>query len=379
MALNDFVQTTQMHVDPAVIDLGVGQPQASLLPLDLIRQAAERRFALNDTSFLQYGAEQGDGYLRAQLAKLLTREYDFGVGPENLFITNGASLGLDLVCTLFTKPGDTIFVEEPSYFLALRIFADHHLRPVPIPMDENGLIVEALEDELKKVRPAFLYTIPTFQNPSGYTLSEARRERLALLSREYNFLIVADEVYHLLNYSAKLPKAFAGYTEEGNIISLGSFSKILAPGLRLGWIQTDPERAKTFAVCGLVDSGGGLNPFTSAIVRGMLETNSLKEHIQHLCSVYRARVAAMDAVLQEYLPEVVYQVPQGGYFFWIRFPNGRDAELLMPRAEELKVSFRPGVRFSSRGALGDFARLCFAYYEAEQLTEGIERIKRALE
>jgi DNA-binding transcriptional MocR family regulator len=270
-------------------------------------------------------------------------------------------------------------VEEPSYFLALRVFADHQLRTVPIPMDENGLIVEALEEELKKVRPAFVYTIPTFQNPSGYTLSESRRSRLAQLSREHGFLIVADEVYHLLNFSAHLPRPFAAHTAGGNIISLGSFSKILAPGLRLGWIQTDAARAQAFAGCGLLDSGGGLNPFTSAVVRGLVEDGGLKANIEHLCATYRERAAAMDAALRLSIPGAAYQAPRGGYFFWVRLPGGADASALMQRAEACQVSFRPGVRFSSRGGLKEYVRLCFAYYEAGPLTEGIARLARALE
>jgi len=378
MAANLPVQTTQMHIDPAVIDLGVGQPQFSLLPIDLIHRAAERHFAQKDANFLQYGAEQGDGYLLRELAHFLTQEYGFPVQPETLFITNGASSGLDLTCTLFTRPGDTIFVEEPSYFLAMQIFADHRLRVVPIPIDEHGMAVEALEGELKKHHPVLVYTIPTFQNPSGHTLSEERRRRLAQLSSEYDFLIVADEVYHLLNFTALPPTPLAGYAGLGKIISLGSFSKILAPGLRLGWIQTDPARVKTFVECGLVNSGGGLNPFTSAIIMKLIESGGLKENIQKLCSVYQARSAAMDAALRKYLPGAAYEVPQGGYFYWIRLPNGRDAQALRKRAEDFQVSFRQGVLFSSQDGLRDFARLCFAFYEADQLTAGVERLMRTL-
>lgn len=376
--MTDSVQTAQMHVDPSVIDFGVGQPQLSLLPLDRIRTAAELRFARGDPSFLQYGAEQGDGYLRRDLARFLERAYGFPVSPTELFITNGASQALDLICTLHTRPGDTIFVEEPSYFLALRIFADHHLNVVPLPMDSDGLIIEALEEQLKTIRPVLLYTIPTFQNPSGYTLSSERRARLAQLSRAYGFTVVADEVYHLLNFNARPPTAMSGFIDQGNILSLGSFSKILAPGLRLGWIHASPQYTQAFAGCGLLDSGGGLNPFTSGIVRGLLETNGLQEHIDHLCAVYGARVAAMDAALRAELPEVAYQTPRGGYFFWIRLPGGRDAQGFLERAEEHKVSFRPGVRFSSQGGLRDYARLCFAFYESGQLAEGIGRLKQAL-
>jgi 2-aminoadipate transaminase len=376
---DNAVQTTQMYDNPAIIDLGIGQPQLSLLPLEPLRRAAELRFAQGDASFLQYGAEQGDGYLRRGLAAFLSEGYASPVAAQHLFITNGASLGLDLICTLFTQAGDTVFVEEPSYFLALRIFTDHRLRVVAIPMDEHGLVVEALEQELKKTRPVFLYTIPTFQNPSGITLSAERRARLAQLSREYDFLIVADEVYHLLNYGASQPKPLAAYGEQGNILSLGSFSKILAPGLRLGWIQTDPQRAKAFAGSGLLDSGGGLNPFTSAVVRGLLEDGGLKENIAHLSGIYRAGIRALDSALRAHMPEALYQVPQGGYFFWVRLPGGRDAAALMRRAEDFQVSFRPGVRFSSRGELRDYIRLCFAYYDPERLAEGVERLARALE
>ena len=374
-----MILTTQMHIDPSVIDLGVGQPQLSLLPLQRIRQAAERRFSQGDPSFLQYGAEQGDGYLRQELAKFLSQGYGFAVSAENLFITNGASMGLDLVCTLFAQAGEAVFVEEPSYFLALRILADHRLRPVAIPVDENGLVPEAVEAELKRKRPAFLYTIPTFQNPSGYTLSQERRQKLAALSREYDFWIVADEVYHFLHYTAQPPRAFAGYTAEGKILSLGSFSKILAPGLRLGWIHTDAARANSFAHSGLLDSGGGMNPFTSALIRGLLESSEFDTNLQELRQVYAARVAAMDHALRLHIPDAGYQTPQGGYFFWVRLPDDKDAEALMAQAEKYKVSFRPGVRFSSRGELRHFARLCFAYYEADQLVQGIERLKQALE
>ena len=143
------------------------------------------------------------------------------VSADNLFVTSGASQALDLICTLFTRPGDTIFVEEPSYFLALRIFADHHLNVVSIPIDEHGMKVDALAEALTSERPRFVYTIPTFQNPTGVTLTQTRRDQLVALSREYDFLIVADEVYHLLDYAglndgsdvagAALPTPFAAY------------------------------------------------------------------------------------------------------------------------------------------------------------------------
>jgi 2-aminoadipate transaminase len=374
-----MIETIQGKIDPQVIDLGVGHPNTAHLPLNRLYRAVQTRFATGDPYFLQYGAEQGDGYLRLGMGGFLSRGYQLEVDPEQLFITNGASMGLDLVCTLFTHPGDTIFVEEPTYFLALKIFADHQLEVIAIPVDQDGLIIEILEDALTRHRPSLLYTVPTFQNPSGCTLSAVRRERLVSLSREHDFLIVADEVYHFLDYTTPPPKPMAVFTKEGNVLSLGSFSKILAPGLRLGWIQADPSRIQTLVNCGLLQSGGGMNPFTSAMIRGLLESGELQANVQELRMVYHQRLNSLDAALRQYLPEVTYQRPEGGYFFWIRLPGDLDAQDLLHRARAYKVRFQPGTRFSSQGNLQAYARLCFAYYEAGELEQGIQRLRQALE
>jgi len=188
------IPVTQINLPPGFIDLGLGNPQTARLPLDLLRRAAETHFARREPTFLQYGAEQGNGYFRQALAKFLGAGYGCAVEPESLFVTCGASSGLDLLCTLFTHPGDTIFVEEPTYFLALRIFADHGLRVVSIPTDEDGLLIAALEEKLVQYRPKFLYIIPTFQNPSGRTLPLERRERLTALSREHDFIFAGGDV-----------------------------------------------------------------------------------------------------------------------------------------------------------------------------------------
>ena len=369
----------QSQTSPGMIDLGLGDPSLSLLPLELIRAASEVRFAGKDPSFLQYGTEQGDAYFRLALAEFLGERYRFPVESDRLFVTNGVSNALDQICTLFTQPGDTIFVEEPSYFLALRIFTDHNLHVVSIQTDEDGLVIEALEDELARSQPKFLYLIPTFQNPTGMTLSQKRREGLVQLAQERNFMIVADEVYHFLNFTDTSPQPFAAYTDIENIISLGSFSKILAPGLRLGWMQAHPQKIAQFVSCGLLDSGGGLNPFTSAIVRGVIESGDLKKNIDKLVLIYQARAKVMDSALKQYLPDVKYRLPQGGYFFWVNLPDQMDASVLQQKAEAFKVGFRPGARFSSQGGLSDYIRLCFVHYEPEEIEQGILRLKKCLD
>jgi 2-aminoadipate transaminase len=373
------LQTVQISIPPGFIDLGVGDPAFSLLPLDLIRRAAEERLGREDNSFLQYGASQGDGHFRLALSDFLGEGYGFSVDPDQLFVTSGISAGLDLLCTLYTQPGDTVFVEEPSYFLALRIFADHGLKVVSIQTDESGLAIDALEQALKEHRPKFLYVIPTFQNPSGHTLTQERRERLVALSKAHDFLILADEVYHFLSYGARPPKSFGGYADQEDVISLGSFSKILAPGLRLGWIQARPGIVQRLAGCGLLDSGGGLNPFAAAIVRGAIESGGLAGHIARLVETYRANIRVMDSALRRYLPEAAYTIPNGGYFFWVRLPRSLDAAEFLKKAESFKVGFRAGVRFSSQGGLRDYVRLCHAFYGPQEIEEGIRRLKQSID
>jgi DNA-binding transcriptional MocR family regulator len=358
-----------------MIDLGIGQPNPGLLPLDLIRSAAKHRLKNEDPSYLAYGAEQGDGKFRSALARFLSRTCHFPVEADHLFITAGVSMGLDLICTLFTRPGNIIFVEEPTYFLSLRIFEDHGLNMVGIPMDEDGLIIEALEEQLARNRPVFLYTVPTFHNPAGVTLSGARRRRLADLSRRHNFLIISDEVYHLLSYTGEPPPPLATFCESDGILSLGSFSKILAPGLRLGWIHGGSKLLKRFIGCGLLDSGGGLNPFTSGIVRSALEQGLQDEHLRFLKAAYSQRMGALSRALRQNLPTPIdFTEPKGGYFVWLRLPKGIDTQELLSDARKQNVSYQPGIKFSCQKGLKNFLRLSWSYYGAVELIKGVQSL-----
>lgn len=362
-----------------MIDLGIGQPGFSLLPLDVMRQASAHRLAQDDTTLLNYGAEQGDGTFLCALAEFLTTGYGMVVEAENLFVTAGASQGLDLLCTLLTQPGDTVFVEEPSYFIGLRILADRGLRLVGIPTDEHGLVVEALAEQLATVHPTFLYTIPTFQNPTGATLPAERRQRLVELSRQHNFLIVADEVYQLLHYTAAPPLPLAHHIDTEQVISLGSFSKILAPGLRLGWIQAAPTWITKLVEMGLVFSGGSLNHFTSNLVRSALELGLQQEYLAQLKATYQRRATALSAALHQYLPDVVtFAKPQGGFFIWAQLPADTDTAQLLERAVVNNVAFQPGIRFSSQDGLRNYLRLSFAFYDEEELVEGVRRLAQVV-
>jgi DNA-binding transcriptional MocR family regulator len=378
--MSTHFQTTQSHAGADVIDFGAGHPGDALLPRTLLQAAAAHRLSQPDASLLQYGLEQGDGYFRHALATFLSRRYAAPVAMDHLFVTGGASQALDLICTLYTQPGDVVFVEEPTYFLALRIFADHRLRVIPVATDAHGLDLDALEAALAKQRPALLYIIPTHQNPSGATLPLERRRRLVELSVRHNFLVVADEVYHLLSYAASPPPPLAAFAESGTVLGLGSFSKILAPGLRLGWVQAAPQHMARLSTSGLLDSGGGLNPFTSALVRVVLEEGWEDAYLDGLHAAFRQRITVLDAALREELGDTVrYGTPAGGYFFWLELPESLDGETLLQRAAAYKVSFRPGVRFSGCGGLRHYIRLSFAFYEEAQLREGVRRLRQAIE
>ena len=360
---------------PGVINFGVGQPSADLLPVDLIRTATADFLARAHPLELNYGERQGDKGFRAVLADFLTSGYENHVSADSLFVTAGNSQALDFVCGQFAREGDTVFLEEPSYFLAHQIFSDHGLNAIGIPVDEDGLIIEALLEQLATHRPALLYTIPSFHNPGGQTLSAERRWELARLSLEHEFLIVADEVYHLLHYFDKPPPAMGTMTDHGNILSLGSFSKIMAPGLRLGWIQTSPALMAQLLETGVVNSGGSFNHFTSHVMRHAIELGLQESMLEKLRETYRQRVATMDTALHEHLGGVAtWQRPGGGYFFWLEFDKAIDTTVLKTHAAEFRTGFQPGEVFSCTGNLKNCLRLSFAHYGDDDIAEGIARL-----
>jgi DNA-binding transcriptional MocR family regulator len=372
------VQVAQISVPEGWIDFGIGQPHIDILPLDQMAKAAAHRLEHGDRNILQYGMQQGDGNFRISLAQFLSAEYGVPVDPDHLFITAGISQALDQICALHTRPGNTIIVEEPSYFLALRIFADYELKIISTPVDEKGLIIEALEEKLVKHKPVFIYTIPTYHNPAGVTLTADRREKLVGLSEKYDFLIVADEVYQMLAYTSAPPPPMTYYDTSARVLSLGSFSKILAPGLRLGWMQAKPSLLEPFIVCGYLDSGGGLNPFVSSIVNSMIELGLQKDYLNFLRKTYRDRMVALSKALRQHIPALTYTDPDGGYFIWSYLPEGTDAETLLTEADKHQVGFQPGIKFSSASGLCNYLRFCFAYYGESQLVEGVERLAQVI-
>jgi DNA-binding transcriptional MocR family regulator len=360
------------------INFSVGQPSADLLPLRLLATGCERFFADAAPFDLNYGQRQGDARFRTALARFLGSAEGRSVDPEALMLTGGISQALDFVCGRFARPGDVAFVEEPSYPYSFQIFRDHGLEVVGIPMDGAGMDMAAFERALAATRPRLVYTIPAFHNPTGQVMERGKRARLAALSREHDFVLVADEVYQHLYHGEPPPPSFGTLIGAGNVLALGTFSKILAPGLRLGWIEASPGPLATLLASGALVSGGNFNHFTSHVVRKLMEGGELAAFVASLRARYAERAQAMDAALRKHLAGVArWQKPGGGYFFWLELPEGANVPALEARARAAGTGFLPGSFCSTGGGLVHCMRLSFAHYSVADIHEGVARLARA--
>ena len=362
---------------PEVIDLGRGQPGFDLLPQDVLRKAAERRLAEDDPRLLQYGPEAGPYRFREVLAGFLSRHHGNVVAPESLFISAGASHGLDLYASRNTRPGDVVVVEEPTYFHALSILKARGLTLRTVAVDAGGPDVEALDDLLTGERVAFIYTIPTFQNPTGVTMDEARRAAFVRVARDHGVPIVADEVYQTLWFDRPPPPPLRHY--DPSVTSVGSFSKILAPGLRLGWLETTSAMVEELGRCGVRQSGGGVAPFTAALVRRAIEDGLQDEYLLRIRAEYARRRDVLSEALSTYAPSLTFTLPVGGFFVWATLPPDVDARDLATRAAAEGVTMRIGPDLTpNEGTLLHKLRLSDTFHTPDEIVEGVRRLSRAL-
>ncbi|KDO28770.1 hypothetical protein SPRG_19984 [Saprolegnia parasitica CBS 223.65] len=362
-----------------MINFKVGQPAETMLPLQLIRESAAAKFTESDPMFLQYGHIQGYPKFRASLATFLSKGYQAPVDPEQLFITNGVTGGLALLCSIYLKSGDLVFLEEPSYFLALSIMKDFKMNIRQIEMEEDGLNVDKLEALLKSgVVPKALYTIPTCHNPTGRTMSVAKRARLVELSHEYGFMILADEVYQLLSFPhITPPPPMFTFDKYGTVFALGSFSKILAPALRLGWIQASTKLLQPLIASGQLDSSGGINPVVQGIVHAAITSGGQQTHLDWTTATLWSRADTLMKALSAKLPAgTTFERPDGGYFILVKLPKGLLASELLPIAEKHKVLFLPGSSFGA--SMTNFLRLSFSWYTADEMVLGADRLAAAI-
>jgi DNA-binding transcriptional MocR family regulator len=369
---------------PSIVELGWGHPDPSLLPVEMMRRATEAALSRHGSDALQYGSIPGPGPLLEWLQARIAGQESRAPGTEELMVTAGASWALDAILSVVTDPGDTILVESPTYHLALRILQDRRLRLVPAPADADGLVVEVLEERVAALRregrrPKALYTIPTFANPTGACLAEGRRRRLIELAAAEGLLILEDDVYRDLAYDGAAPPSLWSMAPPGVVARLGSFSKCLAPGLRLGWLTAGPDLVGQITGGGLLDSCGGINHYTALVVSAVCEGGDLDRQAERLREAYRPRREALCDALRGALPEGCrFEQPGGGFFVWISLPPGVDSEKLLPRAEAEGVSFLPGTRFHIDGGGRESLRLAFTLYPEAELVRAAALLAGAI-
>lgn len=362
------------------IPLFAGHPSPDLLPIDdLQRIISDGWNGRNVGRFLNYGDEQGNRQLIEFLVERLNRAEDLDISSENLMIIGGSTWGVGMVTQHLTAPGDAVLVDAPSYRDALHIFRDHRLVICAAPIDEEGIIAADLERNLRKlaadgVAPRFYYVVPNFQNPSGITMSRERRLAVIELSQKYSFVIVEDDVYSDLRFEDASQPSFFDLAGGENVLRLGTFSKTLAPGLRIGWLIASPHRIAGFVESGMLRMGGGANPFTAAVVADYCRSGAWEAHVQWLRGQYeRRRDIALNALEASMPATVTWTRPRGGYFIWLRLPSSTHVDALEAQAQERGVYFASGKGFFVNPADGaHHLRLSFSFVPLPDLRSGIE-------
>jgi 2-aminoadipate transaminase len=385
-AIRELLKITQQ---PEVISFGGGLPADDVFPIERVKEACRKVLEENAAMALQYGETEGYKPLREMIARHISR-YGIKAQVENVLITTGSQQALDLIGKLLINPGDRILVEAPTYLGALQAFSVYGADYLSVPCDEEGLRTDLLEAHLR-FGPKFMYVLPNFQNPGGTTLSEDRRYTLVSLAKQYGIPIVEDDPYGQLRYEGEhLPSLVVldrenvphdeGYTL-GNVIYLSTFSKTLAPGLRLGWIVAPAE---VIAKLVQLKQGADLHTstFAQVVAYEVARGNFLDEHVRKIRKVYRERRDVMLEALARYFPsEVKWTHPKGGLFLWVTLPEGVDANELFHEALKQNVAFVPGDSFFAPNECHEgrrHLRLNFSHARPEEIGEGIRRLAAAI-
>jgi 2-aminoadipate transaminase len=363
----------KLGADPDVISFGGGYPDPDLFPLEKLSNVFEQVIKEQGKSALQYTVSEGLSHLRL---KIIERMKNVGVtcGLENLFLLQGSQQGLDLVAKMFLNKGDVVITENPTFLGALVAFNPYEPQYAPVSMDEEGMDMAELETVLKANPNAkFIYTVPTFHNPTGITMSLCRRKRLVELANAYDVIILEDDPYREIRYEGEQLPSIKSFDTEGRVIHLGSFSKILCPGLRIGWVVAEKELAEKLCLLKMAadTQNSTLNMYA---VNRFMELYDIDEHIKQIRKVYKDKKDLMLETLRAALPQSVrYTNPEGGLFTWLTFPDGVDTTRLMKERvlPEAKVAYVPGSTFFPVNEEANHCRLNFSYMSKENIVRGV--------
>lgn len=361
--------------NPDRISFTGGFPDPNSLPARSIAEATARAMEKNGKWALQYGQAVGYAGLIDQLRAKLARDNGVQAERENVLITAGASQAIDLVCSAMLNPGDIVLSEEPTWQGAVRLFSAHDATCIGVPMDNEGMRMDILENRLAEykaqdIQPKFIYTIPTFQNPTGVTTPLDRRMRLLALAKEYNVAILEDDAYFDLRFTGERIPMLITLDDAGLVMYTGTFSKIMAAGMRLGWCVGP---AKLIEKMAKLKADGGTSPFASNVAAEYAASGELEQHVGELIAIYRKRRDTMHEALTAEMPDgVEWTQPNGGFFLWLTLPEGCDSVDMLPEARAHGVDFLPGTGCYFDGSGRRNIRLSFSFSDEEAIRRGVK-------
>lgn len=371
--IREILKLTQQ---PDVISFAGGLPSPDSFPESHIRRILEE-IGGEFTSILQYATTEGYPPLREFLAAWVQGR-GIEATPDQVLILTGSQQGIDLACKALLDPGDVVLVERPTYLTALQVFRMYQARAVAVPGDDEGIDPDALEKAIAEHRPKMLYAVPTFRNPSGETWSPERRRRIAQLTAAAGVVVVEDDPYGLLRYDGQPFPAVKAFDEAGNIIYLGSFSKIISPGLRVGYAVAREQLLRKLVI-GKQTTDVHSSNLSQYIVNAFGRSPAFQSHLETICAQYRAKRDRMLAAMEAHFPaEARWTRPQGGLFTWVTLPETVSTTRLLERAVQQKVAFIPGTPFYTDGGGDHSMRLNFSNASFAQIDEGIARLGRTL-
>ena len=366
---------------PEIVSLAGGMPNLSALPMQMMASVVHDLIATNGAEALQYGSGQGHPKLREQICDVMALE-GIRANPDDIIVTTGSQQALDLISRIFIDPGDVVLVEAPSYVGALGTFRQYEAQVVHVAMDDQGLIPEALDQAITSLTTAgqkikFLYLIPNYQNPTGVLLPADRRTEILEICREARIFVVEDNPYGLLGFDKPSPNAMRAQDSE-NVIYLGSFSKTIAAGLRVGWALVPPSLKEKLVIA---SESSILCPsnFTQLTISSYLADQPWRDQIASFCELYKVRRDAMLESLEEHFPaSATWTKPGGGFYVWVNLPPEIDTKLMVPKAIVAKVAYVPGTAFYADG-FGTWAmRLSYCHPTPERIREGVKALSHVV-
>lgn len=367
---------------PEVVSLAGGAPFVSALPLDAIADTVARLIRDRGATALQYCTGQGDEALREQICGVMELS-GIKAHPDDVVVTTGSQMALDLTVRVFCDPGDVVFVESPSYVGALGVFTAYEVDVVHVATDDDGLNPDALETAIAAARaegkrPKLIYTIPSYHNPLGVTQPPQRRADVLHVAQRNKLLLLEDDPYCLLGFDGEVPRAIRADDADG-VVYLGSFSKTIASGLRVGWALA-PHGVREKLV--LASEAAVLCPsnFSQLTVSEYLATQPWLDQIKVFREIYRERRDALLDSMDQLMPEGTnWTIPEGGFYSWVTLPNGLDATAMLPRAVAGLVAYVPGTGFYTNGKGRDSMRLSYCFPEPDRIREGVRRLATIIE